>query len=56
MFSEIVKWIWVVLFTIGILGTIGDVGKPRKTMTPADVARTTFVGCLLIASILYFWK
>jgi hypothetical protein len=56
MFSEIVKWILVVLYTIGILGTIGDVGKPRNALTPGDAARATFVGGLLIASILYFWK
>lgn len=41
---------WMLL---GLLLNIGNVGKPRKPLTPADAARTMTIGLIIVGATLW---
>lgn len=46
------QWLLVILISIGIIGTIAQVGEPRKPITSGFAAFNTIVGALLILAVI----
>lgn len=52
----IAKWIVIGVISLGVLLTVGSVGKPRKPLEPGAAAVSVVLSAALIVTIVVFWR